>query len=206
MNYQNYFVEMAAGWQRDLPNARRYFMFQIWPNSCAMGGQDGAGDRLREQQRTLPARFSNLSILSTLGIRPPGGCHFPVEGYNEFARMLHPLIQRDLYGRTFPMPVTPPNLKRAVFGSAARDAVVLEFDQAVQWTDALAGQFYLDDEGGRVAGGTVRGSRLTLRLKAPATAKRITYLKESKWSQETLLLGANGHAALTFCDVTIEEP
>ena len=37
-----------------------------------------------------------------------------------------------------------------------------------------------------------------------ATAQRITYLKESKWSQDTLLLGGNGLAALTFCDVPLE--
>jgi hypothetical protein len=42
------FAEIAAGWRRDLPNARRYFMFQFWPNSCDIGGPDGASDRLRE--------------------------------------------------------------------------------------------------------------------------------------------------------------
>ena len=29
------------------------------------------------------------------------------------------------------------------------------------------------------------------------------YLKESEWSQDKLLIGANGIAALTFCDVPI---
>jgi len=40
-------------------------------------------------------------------------------------------------------------------------------------------------------------------LKAPATAQRITYLKESAWSQNDLIMGANGIAALTFCDVPL---
>ena len=76
----------------------------------------------------------------------------------------------------------------------------------MRWTDALAGQFYLDGEPGHIAGGSVdaTGSVLTLKLKGPATAKRVTYLTESKWSQDTLLVGANGLAALTFCDVPIE--
>ena len=200
-NYQQYFIEMAAGWRRDLPNARHYYMFQIWPNSCGMGGQDGAGDRLREQQRTLPERFSNLSIMSTLGIRPPGGCHYPLEGYNEFARLLQPLIERDRYGKKPEGSITPPNLRRVSYASPARDALLLEFDQPVLWHDQLAGQFYLDSEADMVASGSVAGSLLTLKLKEPATAKTITYLKEAKWSQDTLLLGENGIAALTFCEV-----
>jgi hypothetical protein len=194
---------MAGGWRRDLPNARRYFMFQIWPDSCAMGGKDGAGDRLREQQRTLPARFSNLSIMSTLGIRPPGGCHFPREGYDEFARLIHPLIQRDVYGKKPAGSVAPPNLKSARFASAARDTLLLEFDQPVVWHDALVSQFYLGDTKDAVASGSVRGSVLTLKLKERAEEKTVTYLKEAKWSQDTLLLGANGIAALTFCEVPI---
>ena len=44
---------------------------------------------------------------------------------------------------------------------------------------------------------------LTLKLKEATTAKDITYLKEIAWDQDTLLLGANGLAALTFCKVPI---
>jgi hypothetical protein len=67
----------------------------------------------------------------------------------------------------------------------------------------LIGQFYLDGEKDKVASGSVKGNVLTLKLKEPGTATKITYLKEVKWSQETLLLGTNGIAALTFCNVPI---
>jgi hypothetical protein len=168
-----------------------------------MGGQDGAGDRLREQQRTLPERFSNLSIMSTLGIRPPGGCHYPLEGYNEFARLLQPLIERDLYGKLPAVSITPPNLRRVTYSSPARDTLLLEFDQPVLWQDPLASQFYLDGEANKVVAGSVSGSVLTLKLKEPSEVKHVTYLKEAKWSQDNLLLGANGIAALTFCEVPV---
>lgn len=201
--HQPLFLAMADGWQRDFPNARHLYMFQIWPDACSMGGRNGAGDLLRERQRTLPERFSTLSILSTLGIRPPGGCHYPLEGYNEFARMLQPLIERDLYGRMPESAVTPPNLRRVSHAGSARDTLVLEFDQPVLWFDALASEFHLDGEPDRVESGSVTGSTLTLKLKESSTASHITYLKETNWSQDRLLLGENGLAALTFCEVPI---
>lgn len=204
--YQPFFVEMAAGWKRDFPNVKNYYVFQIWPNSCSMGGGEGSGDRLREKQRTLPYLFSNMSILSTLGVRPPGGCHYPLEGWAEFARMVQPIIERDHYGLKPTKPITAANLRKATY--ATQDTIALEFDQPVVWADTLAGQFYLDGEKDKVVSGSVTGNVLTLTLKQEgeqkAAAQKITYLKETAWSQETLLNGANGLAALTFCEVPLQ--
>jgi hypothetical protein len=197
--YQSYFCEMAGGWYRDMPNARKYFLFQIWPNSCAMGGAEGNGDRLREQQRSLPFLFDNMSIMSTLGIKPPGGCHFPREGYDEFARMIQPVIERDVYGAKSPQAVTAANLTSVVW----RSGLTLQFDQPVVWNDALLSQFYLDGEKDKFASGRVDGNALILTLKVGASGSTITYLKEAAWSQEQLLMGENGIAALTFCEVMI---
>ena len=52
-----------------------------------------------------------MSIMSTLGIKPPGGCHFPLEGWTEFARMIQPLIERDFYGKKPAESITPPDLR-----------------------------------------------------------------------------------------------
>jgi hypothetical protein len=201
--YQRFFVEMSAGWKQDFPNVKSYYVFQIWPNACSMGGKNGSGDLLREQQRTLPRLYSNLSLMSTLGIRPPGPCHYPLAGWAEFARLIQPLIERDHYGVVPAGPITPPDLRGARYVEGTKDAIALDFDQPVVWTDALAGQFYLDGDKGKVASGSVSGNVLTLRLKEASAAGKITYLKEAAWSQDTLLLGANGIAALTFCDVPL---
>ena len=201
--YQPLFVEMAAAWKQDFPNVSRYYVFQIWPNSCAMGGSEGAGDRLREKQRTLPQLFSNKSIMSTLGIRPEGGCHYPLAGWAEFARLMQPLIERDFYGKAPAAPISAPNLKGVSFASGAKDTITLEFDQPVVWNDTLAGEFYFDGEKDKVASGSVSGNVLTLKLREASAASTITYLKEVAWKQDTLLMGANGIAALTFCEVPI---
>jgi hypothetical protein len=203
VTYQRYFMDMSAAWKQDMPNIRHYYVFQIWPNGCGQGG--GHGDMLREKQRTLPRLYSNMDVMSTLGIKPPGGCHYPLAGWSEFARLMQPLIERDTYGRKVPEPITAPNLKQAYYTSATKDAIILEFDQPVIWLDSLACQFYLDDAKDMVATGSVSGNLITLKLKAPATAGKITYLKEMNWNQNDLIFGKNGIAALTFCDVPIEK-
>ena len=80
---------------------------------------------------------------------------------------------------------------------------MLEFDQPVKWDDKLASEFYLDGEKGKVASGSATEAVVTLKLKAPLKAKTLTYLDSAKWSQDRLLRGENGIAALTFCEVPI---
>jgi hypothetical protein len=200
--YQNYFLNMSAAWKQDMPNIRHYYVFQIWPNGCSQGG--GHGDMLREVQRTLPRLYSNMDVMSTLGIRPGGGCHYPLTGWSEFARLMQPLIERDFYGKVPAASIMAPNLKQAYFTSNAKIAIALEFDQPVVWKDELVGQFYLDGVADKGIFGEAAGSVITLKLRETSAAKTISYLKEMNWTQEKLLMGANGIAALTFCNVPIE--
>ena len=200
--YHRYFVDMSADWKRDFPNVSQYYVFQIWPNACSMGA--GNGDMLREKQRSLTPLYSNMAMLSTLGIQPGGSCHYPLEGWSVFAQRIQRLLEQDFYGVQVGGPITAPNLVRTTYANAARRSIVLEFDQPVVWDDQLASQFYLDNTEGVVVGGVVTGNILTLRLKEPGVFKRITYLKEMAWDQNNLLFGKNQMAALTFCDVPIQ--
>jgi hypothetical protein len=204
-SYQQYFVEMAAAWRQDFPNIQHYYVFQIWPDSCSMSGSSGCGDMIREMQRTLPRLFSHMDVISTLGIKPAGPCHYPLSGWAEFARLVGPLIERDNYGKVPAAAITSPDLQRAYYTGFAKDSIVLEFDQPVVWTDSLIGQFYLDGAKEKIASGAAAGNRITLKLKETSAARKITYLKETDWSQDRLLWGQNGIAALTFCNVPILE-
>jgi hypothetical protein len=200
--YQDHFIDLAAGWKRDYPNIQHYYVFQIWPRACSMG-IDGSDNRLREVQRTLSMHFSNLEIMSTLGVKPPGGCHFPPAGYAEFARLICPLIERNDHGKSFAAAITPPDLKKVTYASDKRDILVLEFDQPVAWNEAIAKHIYLDGAKANIVSGTATGETVTLKLAAPVAAQRITYLDSRSWSRDQLLFGSNGIAALTFCDVAI---
>lgn len=200
--YRQFFVDLAASWKEDYPNIQHYYMFQIWPKSCSMG-INGSDNRLREVQRTLPKLFSNLSVMSTLGVKPPGDCHFPAAGYAEFARLLHPMMQYHQYHH-FVDSFNPPNLMRAYFTSAQRDELILEFGYHVNWSDALVSQFHLEGEPKQVVAGSANAGQITLKLKGPTKSKTITYLDSANWNPDNLLYGQNGLAALTFCDVPIE--
>ena len=200
--YEQYFVDMTAAWKQDYPNIQHYYSFQIWPNSCSMGGTR-ASDKLRDVQRILPRLYSNMSVMSTLGIKPEGPCHYPAAGYAEMARLIIPLVERYNYGKTFDKPITAPDVQKAYYTSDKKDEIALGFDQPMVWTEALKSQFYLDGKEGKVASGAVSGNIITLKLTAAADARTINYLADKKWNSGNLLYGQNGIAALTFCEVSI---
>lgn len=205
-SYQQYFVEMAAAWKQDYPNLQHYYVFQVWPLPCMMGPKD---DYLREVQRTLPHLFSHLRVMSTLGIEGKdtgrGLCHYDLDGYAQMARLISPLIEEDNYGLKPAHESDAPNLRKAWFSSSARDEITLDFGQPVLWKPEAAVSLYLDQSPARISSGSVNGNHLVLKLSAPAEAKTVTYLKGKDWNGKPahLLRGANGIAALTFCDVGI---
>jgi hypothetical protein len=133
--YEQYFVEMAAAWKEDYPNIQHYYVFQIWPNSCSMGGNRHS-DMLRDVQRRLPRLYSNMSVMSTLGIKPVGPCHFPPTGYAELAKLIGALVERDHYGKVVDKSITAPDVKRAYYTSGRKDEIALEFDQARPLSEA----------------------------------------------------------------------
>jgi hypothetical protein len=201
-NYRSYFISMAAGWKQDYPNVGHYYVFQIWPKACSMGF-DGSDNRLREVQRQLPSAFSKLHLMSTLGIDPPGGCHYPAAGYAQFAKLISPLIERDFYSVVPKGSITPPNLLAASRTPSKPGEIELKFDQPVEWTASLAKNFYVNGKEAIVGGGSVSGNTVTLQLAAEAEVKTVTYLDSERWDPKNVLRGSNGIAALTFCEVPV---
>ena len=202
VNYQDYFIRMAAAWKQDYPNIKHYYVHQIWPGAC--GSRSVDNDRLRERQRQLPEQFSNMSIMSTLGIRPGGGCHFLAEGYAAMARQLFPLVNRYNYGVESKVSVTAPDIQSVSYTNAKKDEIKLVFDQNVKWDDDVAARFYLDGVAAELAIVGGAGKIITLKLATPSTATNLTYIQGGKWKQEDAIIrGANNIAALTFCELPI---
>ena len=149
-----------------------------------------------------------MSIMSTVGVQPTGGCHYPLAGWSEFARLIQPLIERDNYGLSPSSIITPPNLVQARFATPAHDAIELEFDQPVEWDDSACGLLYLDENDqnvGLIRSGKASGHIIRLQLGEASKAETITYLCGKLWDkkQDHLIYGTNRIAALTFCNVPI---
>jgi hypothetical protein len=210
-SYQQYFVDLSAAWKQDYPNIQRYYVYQIWPSGCNMGGTP-AGDMLLEVQRTLPSLFSNMRIMSTLGIvsgsSGRGLAHFDLEGYAQIAKLMEPLVEQDNYGLVPAKEITAPNLKRAYFTTAAKNEIALDFGQPMAWKDECKAWIYLDGVAAPIGAGKVSGNVITLQLTSPSAAKSISYLSGKYWDGRPgkLLYGANGIAALAFSAAAIEIP
>jgi hypothetical protein len=73
------------------------------------------------------------------------------------------------------------------------------------WNEEAKINIYLDEEIASISSGSASENVITIRLTGPSFAGKITYLIGKDWagSAKTLLYGANGIAALTFCSVGI---
>lgn len=204
--YQQYFVDISAAWKGDFPNIRNYYVFQIWPGAC---GDTSRNDQLREVQRTLPNLYSNMRIMSTLGIVPGSSCHYDEAGYAVFSDLIGPMVEQDVYGITPSGTITAPNLQKAYFTTSARNEIALEFGQPMAWNPGAPTMLFLADANGATAGtvssGSATGNTIKLQVTGAASASTITYVKGTSWGsmQVNLLYGANAIAALTFADVAV---
>ncbi|MEI6603976.1 MAG: DUF2341 domain-containing protein [Verrucomicrobiota bacterium] len=201
--YEKYWMALTSAWKQDYPNLRHYYLFQIWPNACSQGGTRNS-DKLRDVQRRLSRLYSSLSVVPTLDVPSGANCHFKTNDYEKMGQAMAPLLERDIHGKVFTQPISSADLKIAFYTTSKKDEISLEFDQPVAWIDALATQFYLDGEAGKIVSGSVSGNLLTLKLAAPSSASSITYITDKRWDPKTLLYGKNGLAALTFCEVPLE--
>ena len=200
--YQQYFVDISAAWKDDFPNILNYYVFQIWPAAC---GDNTRNDQLRDVQRSLSSLYSNMRLMSTLGIIPGSSCHYELEGYQKFSDLIGPLVEQGSYGINPNSILSAANLKKAYFTSPTHNQIALEFDQDIAWNPGATSFHHLSD-GKTVLAGSASGKTITLQLNSASTAKTITYLKGELWQQQqaNLIYGTNGIAALTFADVEIE--
>ena len=202
--YQQYFVDISAAWKADFPNILNYYIFQIWPAAC---GDTSRNDQLREVQRTLPNLYSNMRIMSTVGIVPGSSCHYALAGYQVFSDLLAPMLQQDIDNYMPTAVFTAANLNKAYFTTATKNEIALEFDQNVAWNPGAPTMLFLANSAGATSGsvssGSATGNTIKLQLSGASSAVSITYLKGGSWNQANLLYGTNGIAALTFADVPI---
>jgi len=118
------------------------------------------------------------------------------------ANLIYPLVEQHTYGIKSKTTVTPPRLVSVIRDKAKPTAIVMTFDQPVVWSDSLRSEFLIDGKRGLVQHGASHKNTLRLELSTP-TGSKLSYLDSETWSQQRLLRGSNGIAALTFAGVPI---
>jgi hypothetical protein len=89
-------------------------------------------------------------------------CHYDLEGYEQMADLMSPLVELDNYGLKPAKEVTAPNLTRAGFTSAAKDEIALDFGQPMMWKDEMKKEIYLDGVKAAISAGSAAGNIILL--------------------------------------------
>lgn len=204
LRYQQTFVDMSAAWKEDMPNLKYYYIFQIFPAGCGASGTF-TSDMLRDEQRTLPRLYSNMSVMSTLAFPTGSSTHFNIDDYTRMGLAMASLVARDNYGLKAVAALSAPNLQQAYFTSPQHREIALVFDQPMAWNSASTINFYLDRLPAKITSGQVNGAVIKLQMSEAVTNQTIAYVVDQYWHGNTnLLYGANGIAALTFYAVPIQ--
>gem|GEM_PF-2848951 len=226
--YASQFNSLYNSWKSDFTALNKIYVMQTRPLGCA--GEGVAGE-LREVQRQLPVTYSDVQLISTMGVpgyvsgAPSSFCHYEYTGYQWLANAIYPTLVGQYYGGvTDTSDSRPPNLTKAFYKSTSKDTICLVFGSsnlagipADSLSRSIKKYFFLNGVAGYTSGifGTPTlssgGDTLYLALNSASTASRISYIPP-KWDSTgaTVYAGPTfrnpkGIGALTFNNVVIFE-
>ncbi|MBL8027210.1 MAG: T9SS type A sorting domain-containing protein [Fibrobacteres bacterium] len=208
--YADKYDTLYKNWKVDYPGISKFYLCQIH-HGCGFDYQS----YLRDVQRRMADKYSDLSVMSTIGLPGHDGCHYNETGYNQLGDNLYRLAAKDFYGSKDTVGITAPAIKEVKYRNSNKSEIGLVFDQPVLWPADLAGQslknyIYLDGVAGQIDSGRVFGNEVVLYLKNSSNAAKLTYLPNANYTngsvyQGPYLLNSRGVAALTFDGVTISQ-
>ncbi len=216
-SYEGNFKQLLSDWQRVYTNLKKVYLFQLH-QGCGGDFQS----EIREIQNQIADKYDIVEIMSTMGVPGHDGCHYYYEGYATFAKLIFPLLSRDLYNEKYTSIITPPRLLRSYYsqpfdGKSAQ--ITLQFDQNLNWEEKLEIKdqiYYLKDQfffrqqaksdfvNCTVSSGQVEGNKIILNVKSDSLLNFITYLPSKTYvgSKEIYngpwVRGENAIGALSF--------
>lgn len=165
----------------DLPSIQKIYLFQI---DIIDPARPVTAPQVREMQRVINDKYSNINAFSTVGTIGFGGLHYTPEGYQQNGQELAPLILRDFYNGTDLDNITPPTVRRAYYSNKDNTEITVQFDQGQEltWTEQvrnllMKNQFFLDGINGLISSGSVvNGNQVVLKLITPIPVKTLSYM------------------------------
>ncbi len=123
VGYTEKFAKLYQAWKQDYPGLTKIYAIQIHPSHCGQADQAA----LRDQQRLLPQRFSDVEVLASSGLPAHDGCHYGNDGYITLGNQLYARLSQDFYGGTDSLGTQSPKLRRAYWADAAHKTITLVF-------------------------------------------------------------------------------
>jgi len=214
--YAARFDTLYTAWHQDYSPLHKVYVFQLHPGTCGGDQQH----RLREIQRQFKQTYSDVEVMSTVGLVGHDGCHYNDDGYLEMAQWLFRLLARDFYNSQDTLNIDAPDIRAVYYQDAGHNAIRIDYDVPVTWPDdtlsaSMENYFYLDDAFGNVQRGytTNDGYSVILELKQPSQATLLTYLPNATYNhlptkayEGPWIRGLRGVGALSFYHVPIGEP
>jgi hypothetical protein len=176
-NFDTYYKNLKI----DLPSIQKIYLFQI---DIIDPARPVTAPQVREMQRVINDKYSNINAFSTVGTVGFGGLHYTPEGYQQNGQELAPLILRDFYGSTDLDNITPPTVRRAYYSNKDNTEITVQFDQGQEltWTEQtrnlyMKNQWFLDGISGLISSGSVVNSnQIILKLISPIPLKTLSYM------------------------------
>ena len=139
--YESIFNQIKSSWLIDYPNIKKTYIFQT-KNGCSFFAPNDPNSinlhKIKEAQRQLAYKNNDIHIMTTSALKQADEsgnqyfdyCHFLfTDGYEEFAKRIFELVQRDFYGGGSSAEIEPPMIM---------DAYLTNNTTLVIDTDALA--------------------------------------------------------------------
>ncbi len=199
--YTAQFEALRSDWYEDFPALEQLYVVQV-RKGCGIVGLPLLRGNLdvREAQRQLPRRFSDVRLMSATALDGHDSCHYTTDGYLELGDRLTRQLEEDFYGVAHGADVDPPAIDAVTWEDATTLRLQFtETDHTLTVEPRFYRYFYIS--GASVTGASVDGGDVLLTLDTSTTATSLTWA--GYMGEGGDLVNANGVGMLTFFDVPI---
>ncbi|NIJ55966.1 sialate O-acetylesterase [Dyadobacter arcticus] len=224
-NYGQEYDKLFKYWQMDYPQVEKFVVVQI---PVLFTDFYGAGT-IREFQRKTKYVYPKTEHFSASGLPGFDGIHYDRPGYEELAHRFFRFLDPMFYRSTDTSNVACPDIQKVFYATDKKDEITLLFEKGqnlvwpkdtlvedvngTKFLKSLKEQFFFDGDESKPAGissGEAQGNRVTLKLAASSSAKKLNYLPAYKGEKVRIYYGpflknARGLAAFSFQEVAIAD-
>jgi hypothetical protein len=193
-NYPEEYDQLYKFWVHDYPEVEQFVVVQANLILLRNDTPNPVGGSIRDFLRRTKYIYPKTDHFAAIGTPDYDGVHYHRSGYEEFGRRIYRFLAPRVYGSKDSDNVSSPDIKKAFYTNAEKKEITLIFEegQELKWPAdlTLKGQdgkplvlslknfFFLDGDEKKAAfsAGKAAGNQVTLTLKEPSNATKLSYL------------------------------